>query len=451
MSDDQAAAAAGKDEPTKTTDTGDPGAKLKEWFLKTAGAIIGSLGLAGSMVVIGSAVMWARFKEAGIPALQAVSVQPRHEALVQGAETTVWFVLIGLAAVAGLYVVDSRSIEADRSDKKPDGPAAQHSMGKWTKFWVCALALAGAGWAITTALSFWAVVGLALLAAVLAIGCLWMAHSPNKNFWALAAAVFVAVIAFAGVATYLIVKEEKFVQAVAVLRGTDDTGLTGVYVAAEGEKLYLATPLGAAGGRPQDKAIQKVTLAEGSTYSVGLLESVDAATKSSEAMLRQLIADREGASGVGQALPAWLSDDVAATFTGKIEALEEVSGEPLCLMRYAETSQKEKKRSFWTSCAEAETLATLHTARERLALPGRFQKSYEVRVKVEVPSGTKLHYAQGDTAPQCAGGPGEPCGHRYPGGGLQYWIEEPKELGEITLECTKSLPDQESAWEPCPQ
>lgn len=422
----------------------------KEWFLKTAGGIIGSLGLAGSMVVIGSAILWVRFKEAGIPALQAVSVQPEHEALVQGAETTIWFVLIALAAVAVLYIADSREIEAGPTEKGVNAPADPHEMGKRTVFWICALAVASVIWAIFwTGLGAWAVVELAVVAVLLAGGCIWMAYNSQKNFWALAAAVFVAVIVFSGVAKYLVVKEEKLVQAVAVLRGEDDTGLTGVYVAAEGEKVYLATPLGAGGGQPLDKAIQKVTLGEGSTYSVGPLEPIPAAERSSEAMLRQLIASREGSSGVTQALPSWLTANAAATFTGRIESHEEVTGDPLCLMRYAEASQEDKKRRFWTSCAEAEAQVTIHEARESLALPGRFQESYEVRVKVEVPSGTKLRYAEGDTAPQCAGEPGEPCGHRYPGGGLQYWVKEPAKLGEITLECTMSLPDQESAWEPC--
>jgi hypothetical protein len=422
----------------------------KDWFLKTAGGIIGGLGLAGFMVVIGSAVLWIRFKEAGFPALQAVSAQPEHEALVQGAETTIWFVLIAVAAVALLYVVDSREIEADSTANGSDAPADPHAMGKHTVFWICVLALAGVMWAIFgTELGAGAVIGLAALAALLAAGCIWMAYNGQKNFWALAAAVFVAVLVFSGVAKYLVVKEQKFVQAVAVLRGKDDTGLTGLYVAADGEKLYMATPLGVGGGRSSDKAIQKLTLGEDSAYSVGPLEPVSAAERSSEAMLRQLVANREGASATGQVLPSWLSGEAAATFTGQIESHEEVSGESLCLMRYAEASQEDKKRSFWTSCAEAEAQATIHDARESFALPGRFQKSYEVRVKTEVPPGTKLRYAEGDTAPQCAGGLGEPCGHRYRGGGLQYWVKEPTKLGEITLECTMSLPDQESAWEPC--
>lgn len=445
---------------------------IQDWALKTAGAIVGSLGLAGSMVVIGSAVLWIRFKEAGVPAIQAISVQPREEALVQGAQTTIVFVLIALAVVAVLYVIDARELECDQKwqakreaeraevrrekGKKPlppdprPKPADQHEMGKWTLRALSALPVLGIAWAmIWTDLGTWSVVWLALIALGLTLGCRWMAKAESKNIWALAAAAFVAVIVFAAAAGYLIVKEQKFIQAVAVLRGKQDTGLTGFYVTANGDTLYLATPVSSSGGNQDNVSIKKIDLekSESVTYSVGPLESIPDAERTAEAMLNQLLDDRNGLSGTSAALPSWIPGGIAATFAGEITT-KEVASEPLCLMRYAEATQQEKKGSFWTSCEEAEAQATIDDARERLALPGRFQKNYEVRVKVEVPNGTKLRYAEGATAPQCGGEPGSPCGRRYPGGGLQYWVEDPSHLGEITLECPHALPDQESKWEP---
>jgi len=446
--------------------------KVRDWILKTAAAIIGSLGLAGSMVVIGSAVLWIRFKEAGLPAIQAVSVQPREEALVQGAQTTIVFVLIALVVVAALYVIDARELEAEREKDKKKGetestsakpwsgyhpakgravrPADPHPMGHWTKRAILLLPILGVAWAKrSTDLNHPALFGLAGLALFLAFCCLWMAHAESKNIWALAAAVFVSVIVFAGTAGYLIVKQQKFIQAVAVLRAKDDAGLTGFYVTTTSDKLYLASPVNGGDRGPELMAIKKVDLGESVTYSIGPLQSIGDAERTSEAMLHQLEEDREGLHAVAAPLPSWVPEKIAATFTGKMEAKEEASDEPLCLMRFAEMDQQNKKRSFWTSCAEAEAQATIDDARERLALPGRFQKAYEVRVKTVVPKGTKLHYAEGSTAPQCGGAPGGSCGRRYPGGGLQYWIEDPSKLGEITLECTKALPDQESKWEPC--
>lgn len=465
-------AAAQNKPPTDKEIDGKP--KIQDWALKTAGAIVGSLGLAGSMVVIGSAVLWIRFKEAGLPAIQAISVQPRDEALAQGAQTTIVFVLIALAVVAALYVIDARELECAQKRKtqweaeraalrrekgeeipQPDPrtkPADQHAMGRWTLRALFLLPVLGIAWAmIWTDLGTWKVVWLALIAFGLNRGCRWMAQAESKNIWALAAAVFVAVIVFAAAAGYLIVKEQKFIQAVAVLRGKQDTGLTGFYVTANGNALYLATPVDSSEGKQGNVSIKKVDLekSESVTYSVGPLESIPDAEQTAEAMLNQLIDDRNGLSGTTASLPSWLPEEKAATFAGKITTKEEVAGEPLCLMRYAEATQQNKKGSFWTSCAEAEAQVTIDDARERLALPGRFQRNYEVRVKVEVPKGTKLHYAEGATAPQCGGEPGGPCGRRYPGGSLQYWVEDPSQLGEITLECTQALPDQESKWEPC--
>lgn len=464
----------------------DASLKVRDWALKTAGAIVGSLGLAGSMVVIGSAVLWIRFKEAGLPAIQAISAQPREEALAQGAQTTIVFVLIALALVAILYVIDARELEAthatererrkrEKAERKADSlrtqaaepaaeppppakrPADSHSMGWGPISAIATFALAGILWvALEPDLSFGAEAILAGLAILLAFGCAWMAKAESKNIWALAAAVFVAVIVFSASAGYLIVKEQKFIQAVAVLRGKQDTGLTGFYVTANGDTLYLATPVGSSGGRQDDVSIKKIDLdksdePESITYSVGPLESIPDAERTAEAMLSQLLEDRDGLSGTTGSLPSWLPEKKAATFAGKITAKEEVSGEPLCLMRYAATNQKDKKRSFWTSCPEAEAQATIDDARERFALPGRFQKDYKIRVKVEVPVGTKLRYAEGATAPQCGGEPGGACGRRYPGGGLQYWVKKPSQLGEITLECPHALPDQESKWKPWKQ
>ena len=447
MAETAEGAAVQNEPPTSKGTDGKP--KIQDWALKTAGAIVGSLGLAGSMVVIGSAVLWIRFKEAGLPAIQAISVQPREEALVQGAQTTIFFVLIALAAVAALYMIDAW--ELDRKENK-EKPADSHQMGPWTIGAIVVLAVAGVLWAkLWPNLSFEAVGLLAMLAALLALGCSWMAKAESKNIWALAATVFVAVIVFAAAAGYLIVKEQKFIQAVAVLRGEQDTGLTGFYVTANGDTLYLATPVSSPGGKQDDISIKKIDLekSESVTYSVGPLESIPDAERTAEAMLNQLLDDRNGLSKTTAPLPPWLPAEKVATFAGKITTKEEVSGEALCLMRYAEAAQQNKKGSFWTSCAEAEAQVTIDDAREQLALPGRFQKNYEVRVKVEVPKGTKLRYAEGATAPQCGGEPGSPCGRRYPGGGLQYWVEDPSQLGEITLECTQALPDQESKWEPC--
>src|SRR4029077_8684972 len=203
-----------------------------------------------AMVVIGSAVLWVRFKEAGIPAVQAVSVQPEQEALVQGAQVTAFFVLIALAVVVALYISDFREEpkeDGDRSNRRdkeskatsPD-PGVKREIETRTKVLLALVPIAGILWVIFgTDVGCWWKLWLSLLAIALTGACLWIGHSESKNFWALTAAVFVAIIVFSGVAEYAIVQSQKYVQAVAILRGSEDAGLTGYYVAATEKKLYF--------------------------------------------------------------------------------------------------------------------------------------------------------------------------------------------------------------------
>jgi hypothetical protein len=435
-------------DPPVTADPSDP-AGIKAWSLKTAGTIIGLIGLSGSMVLIGSGVLWVRFREAGVPPIQAVSVQSHDEALAQGAQMTIFFVLIALAVVAALYVFDGIDISSEAKKKQAD----PHPIGTLTRRGVYVLPILGIAWAfIWPDLTFVQAGALGVLAIVMAAGCLWIGRDGSKNFWALAAAVFVAVIVFSGAAKYVIVKEQKYIQAVAVL-GKEEPGVSGFYVAANGESLYVATAVGPRAGRTGDKAIQKFTLGEGVSYLVGPLESIPDAEKTSKALLEQLEGERKGDTSdlSAQSPPSWATDEVLATFGGEVEPHEEVSGKPLCLMRYAGRAQTEVRKPFWTSCAEAEALATIQDARQRLALPIRFQGDYVNRVKVEVPVGEKVRYLEGTVAPQCGGGAAEPCGNRYPGGGLQYWLDEPEahlSPASLSFECTSSNADQQSVWKP---
>jgi heme/copper-type cytochrome/quinol oxidase subunit 4 len=445
------------------------------------------------MVVIGSGVLWVRFKEAHVPAIQAVSMQSRDEVLVQGAQTTLIFVLIALAVVAWLYIADGRDLkaaktkrkkaeehqakEADRSNpatsdvrltgdpssegnskpqKKPKNPpekqADAHAMEVRTLVAITALPILGVIWAVLfTDLDLWWVVALAALAGLLWAGCYWIGYDSSKNFWALAAAVFVSVIVFSAVAGYLIVKEQKFIQGVAVLRGESNSDLTGFYVAANGEDLFVATGAGRNADPATSKAIQRIRLGESVSYMVGPLESVEDAEATAAALMVQLRSEAAGNASDAKAgtFPSWVPPDVLGTFTSDVKPQSEVTGEPLCLMRYADTVQTDPRRPYWTSCNEAEALATVQDARQRLALPIRFQQNYTMRIKVEIPVGKKMHFLEGGTAPQCGGGPGAPCGNRYAGGGLQYWIENPKllKVSELRFECTHTNADQTSVWE----
>lgn len=263
-------------------------ADFKDWALKTGGTIIGGLGTATVMAVIGSAVLWVRFREAGLPAAQAVAVQPKQEALVQGAQVTIVFVLLAVAIVGALYVLDCRETPGETQ------PADPHAIHKGAYVVLILLSIAGIAWAmLATDLGTGAVVELGLAAVVLCAGCLWMGRNNEKNFWALAGVVFVAVIVFAGIAEFLIVKEQKYVQAVAVLRDENDHGVTGFYVAATEKKLYFANAIRETPTQPDRKPMQEVALHEDSTYAIGPLEPQADAALRAQAMLKRLVADRE--------------------------------------------------------------------------------------------------------------------------------------------------------------
>jgi hypothetical protein len=391
-------------------------------------------------------------------------VQPRPEALVQGAQTTIFFVLAALVAVVVLYISDFREPKKDDEDSKdsdkkgpehdPD-PGVKRTIEKRTQALLAALPVIAFLYVVFfTDLGLGSVVVLTILAIALWFACFWIGRTENKNFWALAAAVFVAMIVFSGAMTYAIVQQQKYVQAVAILRGEDDTGLTGYYVAATEKNVYFANSIGVEGAvKPEGKPLQEVALNEEVTYSIGPLESQADATKRAPAMLRRLVADREGKVGTKPAadeasLPSWVESKIAATFGTSVEAHAETP-ESLCLMRFFEAKTGRAKGPWWMSCKEAEAQASIADVRARFALPGRFQKDYDRRVRVEVPAGTELKYVEGDTAPQCGGEGQQPCGHRYPGGGIQYWIAEPEKLGEVVMECTSVPPDQDSAWHSC--
>ncbi len=447
--------------------TGDEN-KILSWALKAAATIVGGLGVAGAMLVIGSGVLWVRFQEAGVPSTFAVSLQSRDEAITQGAQTTLIFVLIALVAVAALYVFDGidldeeaklkaahgKSGEDDSSDPvTPKAQADPHRIGTWTTRGLYLLAAGGIAWSLFGPdLSSWARVALIALAVTLTVGCRYMGRNEAKNFWALAAATFVSVILFSAVSGYLIVKEQKFIQPVAVVRSEKDHGITGFYVTTNGEYLYVATSAGPGAGRTKDKAIQRVKLGGEARYLVGPLESLRHAERTAGALLAQLRSQGTEGTAVGADLPAWVPNRVLPNFTDDVTAREKVGEKPLCLMRYADKKQADPRRSYWTSCAEAEAQATIQEARERFALPSRFQEEYLVRVKVELPAGTKLRYLEGGTAPQCGGDAKEPCGHRYTGGGLQYWIQEPEsvmKLTDLSYECGDAVPpDRQTVWKP---
>lgn len=280
--------------------------RFKGWALKTVGTVVGAVGTATGMAVIGSAVLFLRFSEANLPAIQGISVQPNPDVVAQGAKTTIVFVLVAVAAVALLYLCDSFDIwlakESEKKDDQngtpskksiravtaegnaPKAPADGHRIGLASVAALCAVGAAAIVWILTTGLSFEYKAVLIALAALFTGACAGLGWITLKNFWSLAGAVFVVAIAFSAISESLIVVDQKFVQSVAVLRGPEDDGLTGVYVAANRDNLYFSPEWANGEARP----MEKLALEKGVSYAVGPLESATAARATAEAMLKTL-------------------------------------------------------------------------------------------------------------------------------------------------------------------
>lgn len=203
--------------------------------LKVAGAAATGITATGFVVVVGAAVFWFRFNELHLPATQAVSVMPKSELLVQGAQQSIAFVAIALAAVLLVFFTD------------PQGEV----LGS-TILVLGGLALGAICYVISTSLGIDADIGLVALAVVLLLGCAAIGHRSGTSFWPLALAIFVVTLTYSATVGILVVKQQKYAQAVAILRGADDAGVTGLYITAAGETIYFGRASRTAGDEEKE-------------------------------------------------------------------------------------------------------------------------------------------------------------------------------------------------------
>ncbi len=443
--------------------------------VKAAGALAAGITATGFVIVVGAALFWFRFDEVGLPATQAVGLLSRNELLVQGAQEVALYLGIALVAIVLVFF----------SDKKGEINRATFGV-------LFLLAAGSVFFLLTTGIDFWGGLLLTVVVGFLLIGCIVVGRRTDERFWPLALAVFVATLIFSGAASILIVKEQDYVQAVAVLRGADDVGLAGVYLTTTDETIYVGQVVPPpANEDPADevrRAIFDVPRA-GATYAVGPLEDVPKAELRAEAMLIQLIADRErvrppaasvSAPAEADATDAKKSEKKAGTKGknaaggGDGAAGNKAAGQPLpietvlkafgsasvtvhdgplkkrlCLVRYADAAKPRLMGPWWTSCEEAKEFDSVGEIREKLALPGRFQAAYDARIKAIVPKGTVITYVEGPTEKQCEHDPPDPCGRVYPGGGLQYYLPQPGKAKVVKKECATTREDESPNWAKC--
>lgn len=79
--------------------------QLIEWARTALPTIVGAIGLTGFVSILGGALIWVRFSTAALPADQAVGELPTSSLLVTGAVSLVLYLVLGLAAVALVYLL----------------------------------------------------------------------------------------------------------------------------------------------------------------------------------------------------------------------------------------------------------------------------------------------------------------------------------------------------------
>lgn len=204
--------------------------------VKTLAAVGAGIGVVGAVTVVGAGVFWVRFDAIGLPATQAVSVIPKAELLVQGAQEMTIFLLVGLAVALVVALCDPKGII--------------------TRGTVAALVLfvaVTAFYVATKHLELGLALGMISLAILLALACVAIAFNTDQRQMPLLVSVFVASLIFSASCALLIVHDQRHAQAIAVRFGVEEIptadgkgtkreekGLKGIYVAVTDDTIYFA-------------------------------------------------------------------------------------------------------------------------------------------------------------------------------------------------------------------
>lgn len=254
--------------------TTDPSKALMRWIAKLGATVISGLGLAGVVSLIGAAVLWVRFKEAGLPSIQALGVVPDSQLAVQGGVATITALLLGSLAVLVLFSLDRT--------------------GQVTNASAIALGLLWAGgvlYAICgTRLNFEAVALLALLGLVLAGTSIGIGKVTGSRFVPFAAAVFISAVVFGGAVSLAIAAQQNFIQPAAVLRSPEGLGIRGFYIADTDEFIYLGViRQGFVPEEPGDAVpMYRIPRDEETRLLIGKLQLFDQAVTETEELRMQL-------------------------------------------------------------------------------------------------------------------------------------------------------------------
>jgi hypothetical protein len=84
-------------------------------LIRAISALVAALASAGFVAAVGGAILWARFQTTELPAEQAVAAVPNEELVVVGAVALVGFLIAAIAAVLGVYVLDTAGTAGART------------------------------------------------------------------------------------------------------------------------------------------------------------------------------------------------------------------------------------------------------------------------------------------------------------------------------------------------
>ena len=82
-----------------------PRGRVLAWASTAVVPLLSGIGLAGLVSTLGAAIVWTRFDVAGLPADQAVGDLPANSLLVTGAVSLILYLVLGLLAVLGVYLL----------------------------------------------------------------------------------------------------------------------------------------------------------------------------------------------------------------------------------------------------------------------------------------------------------------------------------------------------------
>lgn len=203
--------------------TNDPSKALIRWVAKLGAGIVGGLGLTGIVSVIGAAILYERFHEAGLPATQALAAVPEEQLLIEGAAGLIIVFLVAALAVTALFSLD-------RTGQITNATAIALGL----------LWLGGVAYAILeTEVDGGTVLLLALLGLVLGGASIGIGKVTGALYVPFALAVFVSTVIFGGALNFAVAAEEDSIQPAAVLRDAKGLGLRALYIADNDEYIWI--------------------------------------------------------------------------------------------------------------------------------------------------------------------------------------------------------------------